>query len=347
MTRYVSFYAALDVSLKFTAVCIMDSTGAIKYEAMVPTNPDDLITYLRSPGIEYERIGLEAGSLTPWLYHAMTEAGLPVVCIETRHASAVLQVQGVKTDRNDARGLAQMMRTGWFRAVHIKSKESQRIRVLLNNRKCLASKRIDLENQIRGTLKVFGLKTGRVTAAQYESRIRELIENDPELQGYIFPLLESRRVLREQGRILDKQVRKIAMADKVCRLLMTVPGVGPVIALMYKTTIDNPHRFTKSSMVGAHLGLTPGKYASGEVDYDGHITRCGDEMMRSQLYEAAQVMLTRSSKWSSMRAWGLQIAKRRSMQIACVAVARKLAGVLHRMWIDNTTFNFSAREVAA
>lgn len=270
-----------------------------------------------------------------------------MVCIETRHAKAVLNVQGVKTDRNDARGLAQMMRTGWFRAVHIKSKESQRIRVLLNNRKCLASKRIDLDNQIRGTLKVFGMKTGRVTAAQYEPRIRELIANDPELQGYIFPLLESRRVLREQGRILDKQVRKIAMAHKVCRLLMTVPGVGPVIALMYKTTIDNPRRFTKSSMVGVHLGLTPGKYASGEVDYDGHITRCGDEMMRSQLYEAAQVMLTRSAKWSSMRAWGLQIAKRRSMQIACVAVARKLAGVLHRMWIDNTTFNFSAREVAA
>jgi transposase len=343
----MTYYAALDVSLKFTAVCIMDSAGTIKHEAMVPTNPDDLIVYLRSPGVEYVRIGLEAGSLTPWLYHAMIEAGLPMVCMETRHAKAVLKVQGVKTDKNDARSLAQMMRTGWFKAVHIKSKESQRIRVLLNNRKCLASKRIDIENQIRGTLKVFGLKAGRVTAAQYEPRIRELIGDDHELQGYIFPLLESRRVMREQGRILDKQVRNIAAGDEVCRRLMTVPGVGPVIALMYKATIDNPHRFTKSNTVGAHLGLTPGKYASGEVDYDGHITRCGDEMMRAHLFEAAQVLLTRSAKWSALRAWGLQIAKRRSMKIACVAVARKLAVVLHRMWVDNTTFRFSAREVAA
>ncbi len=343
----MTHYAALDVSLKLTAVCIMDGAGNIRHEEMIPTDPDDLITYLRSPGVEYVRIGLEAGSLTPWLYHAMIEAGLPVVCIETRHAKAVLKVQGVKTDRNDARALAQMMRTGWFKAVHIKSKESQRIRVLLNNRKCLASKRIDIENQIRGTLKVFGLKTGRVTTAQYEPRIRELIGDDRELQGYIFPLLESRRVMREQGRILDKQVRNIATGDEVCRRLMTVPGVGPIIALMYKATIDNPHRFTKSNTVGAHLGLTPGKYASGEVDYDGHITRCGDEMMRSHLYEAAQVLLTRSAKWSALRAWDLQIAKRRSMKIACVAVARKLAVVLHRMWVDNTTFCFSAREVAA
>lgn len=277
----------------------------------------------------------------------MIEAGLPVICLETRHTKAVLKAQSIKTDGNDARAIAQMMRTGWYRPVHIKSKESQKIRILLNNRKCLASKRIDLENQIRGTLKIFGLKVGSVTTAQYEPRIRELICHDRELASYILPLLESRRVMLEQGRVLERQIRKLAGEDPVCRRLMTVPGVGPIVALMYKATIDNPHRFTKSNTVGVHLGLTPRKYASGEIDYDGHITRCGDSMMRTHLYEAAQVLLTRSAKPSRLRAWGMQIAKRSSMKNACVAVARKLAVVLHRMWLDETEFSFGAVEAAA
>jgi len=343
----MTHYVGLDVSQEQTAVCIVDEAGEIKYEGMIATDPDDIIVYLGSTGEEYGRIGLEAGSFTPWLYHEMIAAGLPVICLETRHAKAVLKAQNVKTDRNDARALAQMMRTGWYRPVHIKSKESQKIRILLNNRKCLGSKRIDLENQIRGTLKIFGLKTGKVTTAQYEPRIRELINHDPELQTYILPLLESRRVMLEQGRLLDRQIRKLAAGDEVCKRLMTVPGVGPIIALMYKATIDNPHRFTKSHTVGAHLGLTPRKYASGEIDYDGHITKCGDAMMRTHLYEAAKVMLTRSAKWSRLRAWGMQIAQRSSMKIACVAVARKLAVVLHRIWIDGTEFQFGAQEVAA
>jgi transposase len=339
------YYVGLDVSQELTAICIVDEQGDIKHEGMVPTEPDDIITYLNSTGENYSRVGMEAGSFSHWLYHALTEAGLPAVCIEARHAHAVMKAQLAKTDKNDARAIAQMMRTGWFKPVHIKSCESQKVRVLLNNRSCLNGKRIDIENQIRGTLKIFGHKTGKVTKAQYEPRIRELIKDDSELQSYIEPLLQCRRIMVQQSLVLEKKIMKMAKEDEVCKRLMSVPGVGPIIALMYKATIDNPYRFTKSNTVGAHLGLTPRKYASGEMDYDGRITKCGDNMMRAHLFEAAKVLISRSGQWSKLKAWGVKIAKRSSMKNACVAVARKLAVVMHRMWVDGT--QFSLREGAS
>lgn len=338
------YYVGLDVSQELTAICIVDENGAIAYEGMVPTEPDDIITYLNSTGEDYGRIGLETGSFSHWLYHALFEAGLPVVCIDARHANSILKAQIAKTDKNDARGLAQMMRTGWFKATHVKSAESQKIRVLLNNRSCLNSKRIDLENQIRGTLKIFGLKIGKVTKAQYEPRIREMIKDDQELQCYIEPLLQSREMMVRQVLVLEKQIRSMANSDDVCQRLMTIPGVGPIIALLYKATIDNPYRFTRSNTLGVHLGLTPRKYASGEMDYDGHITKCGDRLMRTHLYEAAKVLLSRSGQWSALKAWGLQIAKRSSMKKACTAVARKLAVIMHKMWVTNTAFNYKSEE---
>ncbi|MCP4370939.1 MAG: IS110 family transposase [Deltaproteobacteria bacterium] len=334
------YYVGLDISQELTAICIVDEEGTIKYEDMVPTEPDDIITYLNSTGEEYGRVGMETGSFSHWLYHALHDAGLPIVCMDARHAHAVMKAQIAKTDKNDARGLAQMMRTGWFKATHVKSAESQKIRVLLNNRSCLNSKRIDIENQIRGTLKVFGLKTGKVTKVQYESRIREMIENDPELQSYIEPLLHSRQVMVSQVLVLEKQIRRMAKNDDVCRRLMTIPGVGPIIALLYKATVDNPYRFTRSNTLGVHLGLTPRKYASGEIDYDGHITKCGDTALRTHLFEAAKVLISRSGRWSTLKAWGLQVAKRSSMKNACVAVARKLAVLMHRMWVDGSEFRY-------
>jgi transposase len=338
----MSHYVGLDVSQEQTAVCILDEAGNIRFEAMVPTEPEELLVYLNSTGEEYGRIGLEAGTFSSWLYYALVEAGLPVVCIETRHAKSVMKAQPVKTDRNDARAIAQMMRTGWFRAIHIKSQESQRLRVLLNNRKCLTSKRIDIENQIRGTLNVFGSKTKSMTQARFDERIRELIAKERDLRDYISPLLESRLVLLQQGKALEKLIRRLAGKDKVCNRFMTIPGVGPIIALMYKTTIDNPHRFTKSQTIGAYLGLTPRKFASGKVDYDGRITKCGDVLLRTHLYEAAHIMLTRSAKWSRLKAWGIKIARRSTLKKASVAVARKLSIIMHRMWLDGTAFQFGA-----
>lgn len=288
-----------------------------------------------------ERVGLEAGSLTPWLCHELLSLGYPAICIETRHAKAAMKAQQVKTDRNDARGIAHIMRTGWYREVHVKSHASQRLRVLLNNRKCLLDKRLDIDSQIRGTIKVFGLKTGKVSKLSYEPRIRELIGDDAELQAFIFPMLAVRQALIVQMGKLQKLILDYVKDDEVCRRLMTIPGVGPLTALGYKTFVDRPQRFKHSKAVGAATGLTPKKYASGEVDRDGHITKCGDEFVRSHLFEAAHTMLCRSRKASPLKTWGLRLMKRSSLKVACVAVARKLAVIMHAMWRDGTEFRFS------
>jgi transposase len=259
---------------------------------------------------------------------------------------AVLQAQINKTDRNDARGIAQMMRAGLYRPVHVKTLRSQKLRTLLTHRKLLQSKAIAIENDLRGTLRNFGLKVGVVGKLKFEGRIQELVANFPDLAVLVEPLLIVRRVLREQIGILHRRLLTIVRDDEVCRRLMTVPGVGPVVALTYRTTVDVPARFKNSKAVGAVLGLTPSKYQSGEINRTGAISRCGDEMMRVMLYEAAQSMLTRTVKWSWLKAWAMKIARRRGMKKAIVALARRLAVIMHRIWVDGTEFRWT-REIAA
>jgi transposase len=343
----MSYYVGLDISLNSTSICVVDQEGTVCREGKTGTDPEEIGRFLKSCGFSFKRVGLEASNLAIWLYHELRAGGWPAVCIETRHAKAALEAQKVKTDRNDANGIAHIMRTGWYKPVHVKSHESQKLRVLLNNRRCLLDKRNDLEGQIRGTLKIFGLKTGQVTAARYEGRICELIGEDEELQTYIFPLLEARRHLREQCEKLERIVLNYVKHDEVCRRFMSIPGVGPLTALVFKTAIDTPERFSKSRNVAAALGLTPRKYASGEVDFDGGITKCGDVMARNHLYEAAQVLLFRVKKWSALKAWGIRIARRSSVKNACVAVARRLAVIMHRMWIDRTEFCWGQAEAAS
>lgn len=343
----MKYYCGLDVSLNNTAICIVNHDGDVIKEGEVPTEPVAISQYLKAMGIPMERVGLEAGGLTPWLCHELLAADWPAICIETRHAKAAMQAQQVKTDRNDARGLAHIMRTGWFREVHVKSHQSQKLRLLLANRRCLLDKRLDIDSQIRGTLKVFGLKTGKVTPAKYEQRIRELVQDDEELQTYIFPMLEVRRHLIRQCNVLEKLILDSVKQDQICRLFMTIPGVGPLTALAFKTCVDRPERFRHSKAVGAAVGLTPRKYASGEVDYDGHITKCGDAFLRSHLFEAAKSMLSRTSKPNALKAWGLRLAKRSSKKKACVAVARKLAVVMHAMWRDGTVFELNEEAAVA
>jgi transposase len=259
---------------------------------------------------------------------------------------AVLQAQINKTDRNDARGMAQMMRAGLYRPVHVKTLRSQKLRTLLTHRKLLQSKAIAIENDLRGTLRNFGLKVGVVGKLKFEGRIQELVANFPDLAVLVEPLLIVRRTLREQIGILHRRLLTIVRDDEVCRRLMTVPGVGPVVALTYRTTVDVPARFKNSKAVGAVLGLTPSKYQSGEINRTGAISRCGDEMMRVMLYEAAQSMLTRTVKWSWLKAWAMKIARRRGMKKAIVALARRLAVIMHRIWVDGTEFRWT-REIAA
>jgi len=342
----MDYFAGLDVSVKDTSVCIVDGTGKVVREVKVASEPDALLQVLRNRAYRFKRIGLEAGPLSQWLFSALGEANLPVICVETRHMRAVLQAQINKTDRNDARGIAQMMRVGLYRPVHVKTLRSQKLRMLLTHRKLLQSKAIAVENDLRGTLRNFGLKVGMAGATKFEGRIKELIENLPDLAVLVEPLLIVRRVLREQIGVLHRRLLAVVRNDEVCRRLMTTPGVGPVVALTYRATVDVPARFRKSKSVGAVFGLTSAKYQSGEIDRSGRISRCGDEMMRVMLYEAAQSML-RSKKWSWLKAWAMQIARRRGMKKAIVALARRLAVILHRIWVDGTEFRWTREVVTA
>jgi len=296
---------------------------------------------LKDPSWRLVRVGLEAGPSSQWLFNGLAEAGLPVICIETRHAKAFLKAQVNKSDRNDARGIAQMMRVNLFQPVHVKTLTSQKRRILLAARKLLQEKAIAIENDIRGLLRNFGLKVGAAGVVKFDERIRELVEGMPELAEIIEHLLTSRKQLRGAFMALHQKLLSIVRNDALCRRLMTIPGVGPVVSLAFSSTIDIPARFKNSKAVGAALGLTPVLNQSGESRRIGRISLCGDDMMRHLLYEAAQVMLTRVQKWSWLKAWAMSVARRRGQQKAIVALARRLGVIMHRMWIDGTEFRWT------
>lgn len=340
-------YAGLDVSLKETSVCIVDRAGRVVREVKVATEPEAILAILADEAFTIRRIGLEAGPLSQWLYSELAKAGLPVICVETRHMKAALSAQVNKSDRNDARGIAHMMRVGLYRPVHVKTLASQKRRMLLTGRQLLQAKALDIESDLRGTLRNFGFKVGMVGTVKFEARIRELVADHSDLVAIVEPLLIARKVLREQLGVLHRQLLAAVRHDEVCRRLMTMPGVGPVVALTFRVTVDVPGRFTRSKAVGAIFGLTPRRHQSGEIDRTGGISKCGDAMMRTTLYQAAQVMLTRTNKWSWLKAWGMKIAKRRGMKRAIVAVARRMAVIMHRMWVDGTEFCWTREEVAA
>jgi transposase len=341
----VKHFAGLDVSLEETAICVVDEEGRIVREARVASEPEALVAFLRGLGLALERVGLEACSLSAWLHEGLAAAGLPAVCVETRRAKAAMGAMPNKTDRNDARGLAQIMRTGWFRAVHVKSPACRSWRALLAARRLVLNKLRDLENGVRALLREAGLKLGTPGRKQFAARVRELTAEDAVLAGLAEPLLAIIATMTHELAQLTRRVLAIVRDEPVCRRLMGVPGVGPLTALAFRATVDRPDRFRHSRDVGAHLGLTPKRYQSGETDVQGGISRCGDELARTALYEAAHSLLVRSRKWSVLRAWGMQVARRRGMARARVAVARKLAVVLHRLWTDGTEFRWGKEDV--
>jgi len=342
----VGYFAGLDVSLEETAICIVDDSGRIVREARVASEPEALVAFFGACGMSMGRVGMEACSLTAWLHEGLSEAGLPAICIEARQAKAAMGAMPNKTDRNDARGIAQIMRTGWYRAVHVKSPACRSWRALLTARRVVLNKRRDLENGIRTLLREVGLKVGTPSRKVFPMRVRELAADDPVLASLTESLLSVIEVMTQEADKLTKRVLDEVKVEPTCRRLMTVPGVGPLTALAFRATIDQPGRFRKSRDVGAHLGLTPQRYQSGETDVQGHISRCGDELARTALYEAANSLLIRSSKWSALRAWGMNVAKRRGMARARVAVARKLAVILHRMWADGSEFRWGKQAAA-
>jgi transposase len=299
----MNYYAGIDVSLEYSSVCVLDGSGKIVREVKVLSEPDALIAWFGSLGIGLERIGLEAGPLSQWLYAAMKKAGLAVELLETRHVHNAFETMPVKTDRNDARGIAELMRLGWFRPVHCKSVEAQETRALLTARKLVQSKLHDIELSLRGILRGFGLKVGPTTPKLFEARIKELVEGHPSLQVVAEALLAIRTVLLREFNGFEKRVRSMARSDARTRLLMSTPGVGTIVALTYASAIDDPKRFKSSKMVGSHFGLTPKKYQSGETDITGRISKIGDASVRAALYEAAHVILTRPVKGSNLKSW--------------------------------------------
>jgi transposase len=338
----MNHYAGIDVSLECSSVCVVDANGKIIREGKVASEPEALIAWFSTLGFEVTRVGLEAGPQSQWLYAAMRDAGLAVELLETRHVRDAFKAMPVKTDRKDARGIAQLMRLGWFRPVHCKSLEAQETRAILTARKLVQSKLHDIEMSLRGTLRGFGLKVGRTTSNRFAARINELVEGHPSLQVIATALLAVHAVLLREFKGFEKRVRVMARDDERAQLLMSTPGVGALVALTYASGIDDPGRFKSSKRAGAHFGLTPKKYQSGETDITGRISKIGDRHVRTALYEAAHIILTRPVKGSALKSWAARLAKRVGMNRAKVALARKLAVIMHRMLVDRTPFNPAA-----
>ena len=336
----MAVFVGLDVSLRTVSICVVEADGTVVWEGKTPSEPLPLIERLAKWRGQVRLVGVEACPLSEWLHGALIESGFETVCIETRHAHNFLSSRPNKTDRSDARGIADMMRLGHYRPVHVKSRAAQLLRTTLIARKRFVDHMLAIEGTIRGLLRMHGLKLGDVHRCRFGARVETLLTDLPELRLAIAPLLEARNLMRRQKAIFDRHLSQVARKDAVCVRLMTISGVGPVVSLAFKATIDDPKRFRNSKAAAAHLGLTPRVYQSGELDRSGHISKCGDKLMRHALYEAANSHLRISRKWSTLRAWGVKLAKRVGMKKACVAVARKLAVVMHRMWVDNTDFRF-------
>jgi transposase len=339
----MTYYAGIDVSLEYSSVCVVDGAGKIIREQRIASEPEALIAWFRGLGFGLERIGLEAGPMSQWLHAAMRAAGLAVELLETRHVRDAFKAMPVKSDRNDARGIAQLMRLGWFRPVHCKSMAAQEMRALLTARKLVQSKLLDVQMSLRGLLRGFGLKVGATTPSRFAGRIRVLVEGNATLEVIAAALLAVHETLRREFAGFEKRVRSIARSNGRVRLLMSTPGVGAIVALTYVAAIDDPARFKSSKGVGAHFGLTPKKYQSGKTDITGRISKIGDEGVRTALYEAGHIILTQPLKGcTALKSWAMRLAKRAGMKKAKVALARKLAVIMHRMLVDGTLFASAA-----
>jgi transposase len=339
-------YVGLDVSQKETAVCVLDGSGRIVFEGKARSEPGALAKMIRKRAPAAVRIGFETGAMASWLWHELKRIDLPVVCIDARHAHAALSVRINKSDPNDARGLAELMRMGWYREVRVKSAQSQVVRSLLLARARLVGIRRDLENQVRSLLKENGQLFPRAIGTQFRERVREIVSESHPLRAVIESLLAIHERVSEEQTALDTRVRTLAKSDQTTRRLMTVPGVGVITALTFRHTIDDPSRFRSSASVGAYLGLTPRRKQSGETDLTGRISRWGDRLLRTYLFEAASVLIHRTKRWSPLQAWGLRLVKRIGLKKAKVAIARKLAIILHCIWSDGTEFDWGEPKMA-
>ena len=340
-------YIGLDVSQKTTTICVVNEQGQQLWRGVCPTDPAAISARVLKHAGTDAKVGVETGAMTPWLVHGMRGIGLDVQCLDARRVKAALQMRINKTDENDAEGLAQIMRTGWYRAVHVKSLDAHRARALLGARAQLVGMTTRLSNMIRGVLKTFGLLPGAGRGLRFDRQVEALLEGAPDLGLIVRPLLATWRQLREQIAVFDKAVRQQVKADPTCHLLMTVPGIGALSSLVYVSTVEDPGRFSRSRAVGAHFGLTPRRYQSGETDRSGHISRCGDVLARTLMYEAAVVILHRVKRSLHLKDWAQAIEQRAGSGKARVALARKLSVILHSIWRSGEPFRWAPQPKAA
>lgn len=336
------FYVGLDVSMKRTAVCVVDAAGKVIRETSVSSTPEAVANAVRTCGVEVERVGLEAGVSSAWLARGLLAMGLPAIVIDATHAAAALKTGfRNKTDRNDARGIADLMRVNKFRAVWVKSPAAQRGRALLTVREQLRRQSLDARNTIWAILQGEGLSPPKLSSPAFGALVTQMLD-DPEIGHLLQPLTTIVRQIDRQIAELDRAIAARAKASLACRRLMTVPGVGPLVALTYATGIDEPKRFHNARTVGAHFGLTPRRFQSGEMDWSGRISRAGDAAVRRALYQAANVLIHHSKGWCALKSWAVRLAKRRGLGKAKVALARKLAVVLHKMWTSDEDYRLKA-----
>src|SRR3984957_5983969 len=318
-------FAGLDVSMEETHVSVVDRDGKVILEARTPTAPKTIAAAL-AKGPAIERVLFETGRMAPMLFHGLTALGMPVVCVESRQAYQALRSMVThKTDRNDARGLAHLARTGFFKPVHVKSLPSQAVRALLIARKKLVGQRVTLENQIRGLAVAFGVRLPRGLSSGFAEKAMATGCGIPGLDGAMRGLLAARDAILKAIVAINADMKSLERSSAACRRLMTIPGVGRLTALAFVAAIDDPERFKRSRDVGAYLGLVPRRYQSGEIDYTGSISKGGDRRVRTLRYEAANVMLTRYKGSLKLKDWALAIAKRANKRKARIALARRLA----------------------
>jgi len=332
-------YCGIDLASEASAVCIVDEAGQIVAEFEVPTDEDGLRT--RFSRWEPLDCVVEASPLAEWVAAFLEGLGHTVTVIDPRKAKGVICTKK-KTDRMDARKLARMAQTKWYTAVHRKGKEARRMRTLLTARRGLVEAAKAQRSRIVGLLRAHGIRAKGCKGERFESRVLELVRaREPELEPIVQPLLGLWRQARTEAAGLRKQIETWAKAHPVCQLLMTIPGVGPVVATAYVATIDDPHRFEASEQVSDYVGLVPSVYQSGEVDYRGRITKEGDDLLRWLLVEAANVLLTRVRRPCALQRWGRRLIPRKGLAKARVAVARKLSALLHRLWVRGEVFDWA------
>jgi transposase len=331
-------YVGLDVSQQTTAICVVDENGARVWQGECRSAPETMAAIVRCRAPAAVKVALESGPLAVWHWHQLRGLGLPVVCIHARHARAAVDAQVNKTDANDAYGLAQLARSGWYRPVEVKSIESYRLRALLSTRNQLVTIRTRLYNQVRGLLKTFGVVLLPGKGGSFKRLVEQHVPDDEHVVLAVDGLMRIWQEVTAELDQLNRRIQEVAKKQEICRRLMEIPGVGPITALAYVTAIDDPRRFKHSKDVGPYLGLTPRRYQSGEVDRVGHVSKCGDRLARSLLFEAAGSLLYRSKLPTSLRPWGLALSRRAGLDKARVALARKLAVLMHRMWTDGTSF---------